>query len=207
MAKIIIVGATGTIGNAVADLLEPDHEVVRVGSSRGERTVDLGSKESIEKLCETLGTFDHMICAAGVSRFARLTDASDDDFMVGVNNKLMGQINLVRVAQNCIRDNGSITITTGVLAREPWPGTVPTAMVNAGLEGFVLAAALDAERGIRINAVSPVFVTESAQKMGMDTAGTMSAGETAKAYLAGINGQMTGHVLDVREYGRVEDAG
>ena len=84
------------------------------------------------------------------------------------------------------------------------PGTAPTAMVNAGLEGFVRAAALDMADGGRINAVSPIFVTATAQRMGMPAAGTMSAAETAKAYEAAVNGDMTGQVLDVRDFGTVE---
>ena len=124
--------------------------------------------------------------------------------MFSINNKLMGQVNLVRIAQQHVSANGSITVTTGLLGREPWPGTVPTAMVNAALEGFVRAAALDASNGIRINAVSPIFVTETATQMGMDKAGTMSAIETAKAYQACIAGDMTGQVLDVRNFGKVE---
>jgi NAD(P)-dependent dehydrogenase (short-subunit alcohol dehydrogenase family) len=120
------------------------------------------------------------------------------------NNKLMGQVNLVRIAQQHVSPNGSITVTTGLLAREPWPGAVPTAMVNAALEGFVRAAALDASNGIRINAVSPIFVTETATKMSMDKAGTMSAIETAKAYQFCLAGDMTGQVLDVRDYGKIE---
>ena len=204
MAKIIIVGASGTIGRAVAGLLEPENEVIRVGHTQGDYTVDLGEKASIEKLFEPIGSFDAIICAAGMSRFGKVDEASDDDFSVGINHKLMGQVNLVRIALRHITGNGSITITTGLLAREPWPGTVPTAMVNAALEGFVRAAALDLATGIRINAVSPVFVTETAKKMGMDTAGSMSAVETARAYQAGVEGDMTGQVLDVRDYGKVE---
>ena len=94
--------------------------------------------------------------------------------------------------------------TMGLLAREPWPGTVPTAMVNAALEGFVRAAALDASNGIRINAVSPILVTETATKMGMDKAGTISATETAKAYQSCMAGNITGQVLDDRDYGKLE---
>jgi NAD(P)-dependent dehydrogenase (short-subunit alcohol dehydrogenase family) len=200
MSKIIIVGSSGTIGRAVTELLEKDNEVVRFRHSEGDYTVDLGSKESIEKLFKSTGSFDALVCAAGVSRSAKVDEASDDDFMASINNKLMGQINLVRVGLNYITENGSFTITSGLFAREPWPGTVPKAMVNAGLEGFVRAAALDIGKGVRINVVSPVFVTESAKKMGMDTAGTMSAAQTAIAYKISVDGDMSGQVLDVREY-------
>ena len=114
----------------------------------------------------------------------------------------MGQVNLVRVGQDYITENGSFTITSGLLGREPWPGTVPTAMVNAALEGFVRAAALDISKGIRINVVSPIFVTKTAEKMGMDTAGTLSAAQTALSYKSSVEGDMNGQVLDVRIYGK-----
>ncbi len=204
MSKIIIIGASGTIGSAVADLLEQTNQVIRVGNRQGDYTVDLSSKGSIENLFENIGSIDAVICAAGLSRFGSLGEASNDDYWVSINNKLMGQVNLVRVAQHYVSKNGSITITTGLLAQSPWPGSAPTAMVNAGLEGFVRAAALDVSDGIRINAISPILVTETAKKMGMEKAGTMSPVETAKAYQACITGNMTGQVLDVRNYGKVE---
>ena len=153
---------------------------------------------------ESIGSIDAAICAARLSRFSKLGEASDDDFLFSINYKLMGQVNLVRIAQHHVSTNGSITVTTGLLAREPRPGTVPTAMVNAALEGFVRAAALDASNGIRINAVSPILVSVTATKMGMDKAGTMPAIETAKAYQSCIAGNMTGQVLDDRDFGKVE---
>ena len=204
MKKVIIVGASGLIGNAVAELLEPDHEVVRVGHSKGSHTVGLGSIKSIEALFKKIGTCDAIICVAGLSRFAKLTEATEDDFVFSLNHKLMGQVNLVRFALDCITPNGSITITTGLLAREPWPGTVPTATVNAGLEGFVRAAALDLENGVRINAVSPILVTETAENMGLPVAGSMTAQETAKAYKVSLEGDMTGQVIDVRDHGNIQ---
>ena len=206
MAKIIIIGAFGTIGTAVADLLAEGNDVIRVGHQQGELTVDLGSKASITALFENTGTFDALVCAAGVSRFGSALEAHDDDFAVGINNKLMGQVNLIRLAPSYITENGSITITSGMLGQTPGPGTAPTALVNAGLEGFVRAAALDVGKGIRINVVSPIFVTETAVRMGMGPSGTMSAAETAKAYQASVLGDMTGQTLDAREYGAIQGA-
>jgi len=204
MGKIIIIGASGTIGRAVCDLLEEEHDVIRVGNHQGDHTIDLGSRTDIETLFERLGTVDAVISTAGQSRFAHLLEANDEDFGLGIDNKLMGQVNLTRTALRYLAETGVITLTSGLLAREPWPGTVPTAMVNAALEGFVRAAALDLPRGMRINVVSPIFVTETAVKLGMDTVGSMPASETAKAYRASLLGEMTGHVLDVRKYGKMK---
>lgn len=203
MKKILLIGATGTIGSAIADRLAGSNEVIRVGNRRGDETVDLASRTAILELFRKIGAFDALVSAAGASRFGSAATASDEDFMVGIHNKLMGQVNLVRLAPGHITDGGSITLTTGLLARDPGPGTAPTALVNAGLEGFVRAAALDLAPRLRLNAVSPIFVTETAEKMGMPPAGTLSAVETAKAYQVALEGEMTGQVLDVRDYGQV----
>jgi NAD(P)-dependent dehydrogenase (short-subunit alcohol dehydrogenase family) len=204
MRKIMVVGATGTIGKAVADLLAQDHKIIRVGNRQGEYTVDLRSKASIENLFKKTGTVDGVICAAGMTRFGKVTEVSDHDLEVGINNKLMGQVNLVRIALRFLKPSGFITLTAGMLSQEPWPSTVPAAMVNAALEGFVRAAALDIEKGIRINAVSPIFVNITAKKMGLTSTGTMTAVETARAYKTSVEGDMTGQVLDVRNCGAVE---
>lgn len=201
MADIIVIGASGTIGSAVADLLVQEHKVIRAAFSHGDVTVDLSDPNSLEKLFQKTGIVDAVICAAGNSRSGKpLDQVSEEDFRFSINNKLMGQVNLVRTAMGHITDNGSITLTSGVFATAPWPATTPTAMVNAALEGFVRAAALDLSKDIRINVVSPIFVTETAQKLGMSTDGTLSAAETALAYKAALDGDMTGRVLDVREY-------
>ena len=204
MAKIVLIGASGTIGIAIADRLGSKHTIIRVGHRQGDHTVDMSSKASIEALFQNTGPCDHVICAAGLSRFAAFDEASDEDYAVSIQHKLMGQVNLARIARRHVSSGGSITITTGLLARDPMPGTAPTAMVNAGLEGFVRAAALDLAGGARINAVSPIFVTATAERMGMPAAGTMSAAETARAYEAAVNGDMTGQVLDARDFGAVE---
>jgi NAD(P)-dependent dehydrogenase (short-subunit alcohol dehydrogenase family) len=201
MANIIVIGASGTIGRAVADLLAREHSVLRVARSHGDVTVDMSEKASLEGLFQKTGTVDAVVCAAGDSRFGKpLDQVSDDDFVFSIHNKLMGQVNLVRIALGHLTDNGSITLTSGVFGTAPRPATSPTAMVNAALEGFVRAAALDVARGIRINVVSPIFVTETARKMGMPGENTLSAADTALAYKAALEGSMTGRTLDVREY-------
>jgi len=51
----------------------------------------------------------------------------------------------------------SITLTSGILSHKPMAGSAEISPVNAGLEGFARAAALEALRGIRVNVVSPVL--------------------------------------------------
>lgn len=198
--KVLIIGATGTIGKAVSERLSKTHEVVRAGYSDGEYRVDLGSKTSIEALFNSVGTIDAVVSTAGVADFAPFDELNDDAFDRALNNKLMGQINLVRVGLDHLSDGGSFTLTAGILARQPMPGTVAISMANGGLESFVRAAALELDRDIRVNTVSPVFVKETMEMMGMDPTPGLSAADTAKAYEAAVQGNQNGETLDAPDY-------
>jgi NAD(P)-dependent dehydrogenase (short-subunit alcohol dehydrogenase family) len=198
--KIIVIGATGTIGRAVVDLLAPYHDIVKVGFKSGDLQVDIASKDSIRKLFQSVGSFDAVVSAAGLATFGSLDELGDEDYMLGLSNKLMGQVNLVLEGQKHINDNGSFTLTSGVLSQNPMPGSASISMVNAGLEGFVRAAALEVNRGIRVNVVSPIWVKETMEAMGMDASEGMSAVQTALAYKESIEGKRNGEVLDVRHF-------
>lgn len=197
--KIAIIGATGTIGSAVADRLAASHELVRVGHSSGDHQVDLADRGSIERLFAALGQLDAVVCCAGQARFGPLDELGDDDFMLGLRNKVMGQANLVRAGRAHVRDGGSFTLTSGLLAREPAPGTAAIAMCNAAVEGFARAAALELERGQRINVVAPPWVRETLVAMGRE--GGMPVADVARAYQDSVEGTRSGHVIDARDAG------
>jgi NAD(P)-dependent dehydrogenase (short-subunit alcohol dehydrogenase family) len=198
--RIVVIGATGTIGKEVVKALARKHQIVRVGRHSGDFQVDIASKTSIEQLFPRVGSFDAVICTAGEAKAGRLGNLTDEDFMLSLTNKLMGQVNLVRVGRPYINDNGSFTLTSGVLSREPIPGTAAISMVNAAVEAFARAAALEMERGIRINAVCPVWATETLQALGMDAAEKMPAAKFVPAYRESVEGHDTGAVLDVRDF-------
>jgi len=191
--KIIVVGATGTIGQAVAAALGERHEVLKA-SRKGDVRVDLTDPGSIRAMFESCTDLDAVVCAAGDAAFAGLDELTDDDFAFGLAGKLMGQINLVRFGRQCLRDGGSFTLTSGMLAHRPTAQTALISTLNMGVEGFVAAAARDMPRGLRINAVSPPLVTEPAEKMGWGAKGTPAA-EVAELYVQAVEGDMTGQAL------------
>jgi len=197
--KVLVVGATGTIGKAVVQALSPRHEVVSVGHSGGALRVDLADKASLARLFETSGRVDAVICTAGAARFGVFAKLSDEDFQFSLANKLMGQVNLVRVGAAAVADGGSFTLTSGVLSQLPMPGSAAISLVNAGLEGFVRAAALELPRSIRINVVSPPWVTETLQAMNMDPSPGTPAAVVARAYVRSLEGSGTGLTLDARD--------
>jgi NAD(P)-dependent dehydrogenase (short-subunit alcohol dehydrogenase family) len=198
--RIVVIGATGTIGRAVADTLAHTHDVVRVGHGSGEHRVSLESIESIDALLKSVKPFDAIVCAAGQAVFKPLGRLTDADFQLCLSNKLMGQVNVVRSGIRHIRDNGSFTLTSGALAHEPAPGGAAIGLVNAGLEGFARSAALDLPRGLRINVVSPPWVSETLESMGQNPATGVPAIVVARAYVDAVEGKASGEVLDARLY-------
>src|SRR5580700_7420281 len=197
--KIVIIGATGTIGKAVAAALRGKHEVVAVSRSAAQHPADITDKASLEKAFAAIGKVDAIISAAGGAVFKPLAALTDADFEKCLHDKLMGQVNVVRVGAQYIRPGGSITITSGILANEPMPGAAAISLVNAGLEGFARAAALELQSAkVRVNVVSPPWVTETLIKFKMDPAAGTPAADVAKAYARSVESDASGQVIDAR---------
>ena len=194
--RILIVGATGTIGAAVTEALGARHELLRASHSRSALKVDLADRDSIKRLYVEIGRVDAVVSVAGQAAFRPLLALSDADFALGLTNKLMGQVNLVRLGVDALADGGSFTLTSGILSRQPMPGGAAISMVNAALEGFVRGAALDLPRGIRINAVAPGWVRETLVAMKMDPSAGVPAAQVARTYVKSVEGTMTGEILD-----------
>ncbi|MGN9843097.1 short chain dehydrogenase [Nonomuraea sp. H19] len=193
--KIIVIGATGIIGGAVADALEARHEVVRV-ARRGQVRVDMDDAASIDALFAEVGQVDAVVCCAVSGGLVPLTVQSDADFWSGLEGKLIGQVNLVRRAILHVRDGGSITLTSGRFAK-PVPGSSLGYLVNAGLEAFVHAAAIEMPRGLRLNTVSPGWVRETLLALGMEPADGTPVADVARTYVEAIEGVAQGRALTV----------
>jgi NAD(P)-dependent dehydrogenase (short-subunit alcohol dehydrogenase family) len=194
--KLMLIGATGTIGSAVAAALSQRHEVIAISRHTEPWRVDISSPASIRSLFEAVGAIDGVISATGAARFKPLDQLDDEDFAFCLQNKLMGQVNLVREGLQRVRDGGVMVVTSGILSRSPTPGSSAISLVNAGVEAFVRAAALEAPRGIRVNVVSPPWVSETLTKLGMDPKGGLPAAVVAQSYVRAVDGAVTGQVIE-----------
>lgn len=198
--RIIIVGATGVLGQAVAAALTQDHEVIKVGLTQGDFQTNITDRDSVKRLFEQIGEFDALISTTGAVHFGPLADISPDQWQLGLDSKLMGQVNLVTKAMPYIRDNGSFTLTTGIIAQEPIRFGVAAAMVNSAVEGFVSSAALELPRGIRLNAVSPTILAESVETYGPFFKGfdPIPARKAALGFVKSVEGHHTGRIYEVK---------
>jgi len=197
--KVLIVGATGTIGRAVAAELGRRHAVIAVGRSSGDIRMDMTDAGSIRAAFQKVGRVDAVVCTAGHVKFAPLEQMQAADFDIGLRDKLMGQVNLVLIGRESVSDGGSFTLTTGVLDSDPIRGGASASMVNGAVNAFVMAAAIEMPRGLRINAVSPGLITESAEALASYFRGfeTVPAARAALAYSKSVEGAQTGRVYRV----------
>lgn len=196
--KIIIVGATGTIGKHITTALQKDHEVIKAGSKSGDLQVDITSPESIENFFEQTGKFDALVSATGHAHFGPLATMKDADFRNGINSKLMGQVNLVLIGQHYINPKGSFTLTSGILSEDPIVLGANLSAVNGAINGFVISAAVELENGVRINAVSPGVFEESPDYFPYFPGHIpVAMDRVAQGYIKSVLGFGTGQVIKV----------
>lgn len=197
--KILIIGASGTIGQAVIEDLAFRHDIIDVGKESGQYQVDISSEKSVRELFAQVGKVDAIIVAAGDVHWGPLKDITAEQFRIGIDEKLLGQVNVTLVAQEFLNDGGSITLTSGSLSHDPYVGGASFTTVNNAIDGFVRAAAIELGRDRRINAVSPHVLEESWEEYGEGVPGTtpVPANKVALAYRKSVEGQQTGQTYRV----------
>jgi NAD(P)-dependent dehydrogenase (short-subunit alcohol dehydrogenase family) len=196
--RVLIVGAEGTVGRAAAAALG-HHEIIKAGRSSGDVHVDLTKPDAIAAMYQKVGRVDAVVACAGHTHFGPLATMTGEQFLKGLHDKLMGQINLVLLGWDHVNDNGSFTLTSGVLDRDPIRQGANAAAVNGALAGFVLSAAIEMPRGIRINVVSPGLLEDSAAKYDGLFPGhePVSSKRAGLAYVKSVDGALTGKVIIV----------
>lgn len=199
--KILIIGGTGTIGSHVRAYFSKDHVVLVAGRTSDEFPVDITQIRSIQALFEKTGRVDAIICTAGEAKWGPFADLSEEDFAIGIQSKLMGQVNIVRLGRHFLNPGGSITLTTGILADDPVPLTTSAAMVNGAIHSFVKALALESETGIRVNTVSSGLVVDALEKYRDYFPGhhPIPMDKMLRGYIRSVEGKANGEVIRIYE--------
>jgi NAD(P)-dependent dehydrogenase (short-subunit alcohol dehydrogenase family) len=197
--KILIVGGRGTIGKKVAAHFANTHEVLIAGRGNEAINVKINDPDSIEKMYQSVKNLDAVICIAGEAKWASFDTLQPEDYYIGLNSKLMGQVNLVRIGKNYINPGGSFTLTTGILGDYPVPLTTSAAMVNGAVHSFVKAAVLELTNGIRANVISPGLVEDSAVKYKDYFPGhnPIPMDKVINAYVRSVEGKGTGEIIRI----------
>jgi len=197
--KVLLVGASGTIGQAITQELAPRHEIIEAGRSNSQYPVDITNVDSVRQLFNKVGKVDAIIAAAGNVHWGSFKEMTADEFRLGLNEKLMGQVNLTLVGQAFLNDGGSITLTSGSLSHDPYVGGASFTTVNSAVDGFIRGVAVELGRDCRINSVSPNVLEESWAIYGGGVPGTtpVPAAKVALAYRKSVEGNQSGETYRV----------
>lgn len=198
--RVLIIGGTGTIGQAVAHELSARHDIILAGHQNGDLKVDITNVESIEQMYKKIGSLDAVVSTTGKVHFGELSEMNQAHYAIGLNHKLMGQVNLVTLGLNYLNDGGSFTLTSGIINRDPIKLGTSAAMVNGAIDSFVKAAAIKLPRALRINVVSPTVLLESMDKYADFFRGFLPVpvAKVALAYSKSVEGGQTGQVYCVK---------
>ena len=192
--KFLVVGSTGLIGSYVAKTLSKHGTVIGV-SRTTQISVDVKDPASIKAMYEKVGKVDAVASCIGKVAFKPIAELTYEDYLMGLKDKALGQVELVRAGIEFLNDGGSFTLMTGVLARDPIPAGSVAALANGAIESFTLAAAIDLPRGIRINTVSPnVLVEATSYHASFPGFHQVTAQSVADAYVKSILGKQTGQI-------------
>ncbi len=198
--KILLVGASGTLGQAVARHLGQQHEILAAGRRSGSLRVDLTDDASVRELFAQTGPVDAVISTTGKLHFGPLQQMTPEQFNLGLQDKLLGQVRLALAAQHHLNAGGSITLTSGIVSAQPIRDGANATAVNHALEGFVRAAAQELlPRGLRINVVSPNVLVESMEAYGPYFPGfeAVTAQRAALAFQRAVEGIQSGETITV----------
>jgi NAD(P)-dependent dehydrogenase (short-subunit alcohol dehydrogenase family) len=197
--KILVIGGNGTIGKKVASHLNQKHDIIIAGRNSGDFLVDITNIESIRELLESIPSLDSIICTAGEAKWDDFKDLTEEDHYIGIRSKLMGQVNLVRIAQDYLKSRGSITLSTGFLADDPVIKTTSAALVNGAIHSFVKAVALEIENEIRVNVVSLGLVEDAYEKYKDFFPGhnPIPMSKVINAYVRSVEGKGNGEIIRV----------
>lgn len=198
--KLLIIGGNGIIGSKVSSYYKENNEVIIAARTNGDVNVDIADSDSIKAMFENVGNLDAIVCISGEAKWAPFSDLTEEDYYIGLKSKLMGQVNLVRIGQHYLNPNGSITLSTGILADDPVTKTASAAMVNGGIHSFAQAAALELPSGIRLNVVSLGMVEDAYEKYKSYFPGhnPVPMSKVVNAYARSIEGKTNGTVI--RQY-------
>jgi NAD(P)-dependent dehydrogenase (short-subunit alcohol dehydrogenase family) len=199
MKKIIVIGATGKLGKVVVEGLQKDYEVIRASRSGPDLKIDAFDFESVSDVLASIGPFDGLVSCIGGTPFKIFDELTMEDFAAGLATKCFSQLNLAKAAIPFLSENGSITLTSGIIGDEPIIAGSCAAAANGALNMCVSTLAAEYAGKLRINVVSPSIIENSVDHYGMlfDGFEPTSNQSIIHAYRRTISAPITGQVLSL----------
>lgn len=223
--RVVVIGGGTGIGFAVAELAREQGASIVIGSSNKTNvdaalahfqgatghTIDLRDEASVTGFFKEVGAFDHLAITSGDwsgPMFASLQDLDLTQARELFAVRFWGILAAVKHCGHTIAQNGSITLTSGMISHRPIKGTPIAAAVGGAVEHLTGGLAIDLAP-VRVNAVCPGYVlTEHVKRMPeamlqsavapLPVPRAATPAEAAKAYVyLMLNSYATGQILPV----------
>lgn len=204
--RILVIGASGTIGRHAVEQLQRHHdsygegslEILAAGRTSSPHRVDANDDDSVRALFEDAGELDAVVSAIGTARWVPASESSLEDYAATIDGKLISQLRVALEARRHVRPGGSITLTSGIVGNFAFPGGSASAVVNQALDAYVRAASAELPR-LRLNAVSATVVEEAAAGYGAAFPGfaPVSGAAVGRAFVRSVFGVETGQTITV----------
>ena len=160
MATIVVTGAAGGIGAAVAKrLVSAGDDVVSWDVADSLNPVDVTSMASIERAATDLPPLAGAVLAAGISEMSPLLDTTEESWRRQFDVNAFGVFACIKALAPRLDRGGSIAVIASVA------GFRATSLLSAyvaskfAVVGLVKSAAIEfGPLGIRVNAVCPGFI-------------------------------------------------
>jgi NAD(P)-dependent dehydrogenase (short-subunit alcohol dehydrogenase family) len=197
--RILVVGGEGTVGKAAIAAFRSGHEIITAGRNSGTVQVNVNDEKSVRAMFAKIGKVDAVVACTGHSYFGPVATMTPIQFFEGLQDKVMGQVNLVLLGMAHVNDGGSFTLTSGILSRDPIRQGANAAACDGALDAFVIGSAIEMPRGIRINAVSPGLLADAAQKYDGFFPGheAVSSKRVGLAFAKSVEGAINGQIICV----------
>ena len=222
---MVVIGGSSGIGFSVAELAQGLGAKVVIASSRPTnlaaaverlsgttgRTVDVRDETSVAGFFKELGAFDHLAMTAGglgVGLSAPIAEVDLAKARDGFAVRFWGAFAVAKHGCRTIAQDGSITLTSGMLGHRPVKGSSIATAVDGAVEHLTYSLAVDLAP-VRVNAVCPgIILTDLARQMPearlqsfvkhlpLPRGGSPAEAAMAYVYLM-LNGYATGQVLPV----------
>jgi short-subunit dehydrogenase len=182
---VVVVGATGGLGQALVEGLTARGATVMTAGRRGEITLDIRDCDAGEAIIDAIakgpGRLDGVINATGVVAFGSLTETSDVVIEELFMTNVIGPLWLSRRVIPLLTDSqGFLVMISGLVAETPMPQMAAYSASKAGLSAAVTALRRELRRSrVRvIDARPPHTETGLATRPLSGTAPAMAEGLT-----------------------------
>jgi len=173
--RVLILGGSSGIGLAVAKLAQREgaHTIIASRSAPERKAalsegldpklfethaLDITSKEECLRLFDSIGTIDHLVIAVRPEIVPSPFKTTDiDEAKQAFKTKFWGVYQFIQIAQNHIRGNGVIILTSGIAGEKIYKEASTMALINSATETLCRTLAIELTP-LRVNTVSPGFV-------------------------------------------------